>query len=104
MLGSNTNVNTAVCLVVDGKEHPLQDATPAVREEPLPRVRQVLLTTESPVSPTKKLPAVQSAVSGPGPTLDEFADQWRRGKGGLKPATEAKLDDCLKIARRHVDI
>jgi len=104
MLGSNINGNTAVFLVVDGKEQPIQEAAPVVREEPLPRVRQVMLTAESPVSPTKKLPAVQSVASGPVPTLDEFLNRWRRGKAGLKPATEAKLDDCLKIARRYVDM
>ena len=35
--------------------------------------------------------------------LDDFLNRWRRGKAGLKPATEARLDDCLKMLRRYAD-
>ncbi len=57
----------------------------------------------SPPAPAKGLPAAQPAPSGPAPTLDEFLNRWRRGKDGLKPATEARLDDCLTMLRRYVD-
>ena len=72
-------------------------------EEPLPRVRQVMLPADSPAAPAKGLPAAQPAPCGPAPTLDEFLNRWRRGKAGLKPATEARLDDCLTMLRRYVD-
>jgi hypothetical protein len=58
---------------------------------------------EPPAAPAKGLPTAQSAPSGAAPTLDEFLNRWRRGKAGLKPATEARLDDCLTMLRRYVD-
>ena len=103
MLDSKANGNTAIFLVVDGKEQPLSEAKPVVRDEPLPRVRQVLQSAETPAAPAKGLPAAQPALSSPAPTLDEFLNRWRRGKAGLKPATEARLDDCLTMLRRYVD-
>jgi integrase len=103
MLDSTTNGNTAIFLVVDGKEQPIPEATPVVRNEPLPQVRQVWQAVESAAAPAKVLPAVQPAPSAPTPTLDEFLNRWRGGKAGLKPATEARLDDCLKMLRRYVD-
>ena len=103
MIDSNTNGNTAIFLVVDGREQPLPEAKPVVRDEPLPRVRQVMQAAESPAAPTNGLPAAQPAPSGPVPTLDEFLNRWRRVKAGLKPATEARLDDCLTTLRRYVD-
>ena len=104
MLETNTNGNTAIYLVTeDGKRLPLPEAKPDVREEPLPRVRQVMLPADSPAAPAKGLPAAQPAPCGPAPTLDEFLNRWRRGKAGLKPATEARLDDCLTMLRRYVD-
>jgi hypothetical protein len=42
----------------------------------------------------------QAASAAPSPTLDEFLNRWRGGKAGLKPATEARLDDCLTMLRR----
>ena len=103
MIDSSTNGNTAIYLVVDGKEQPLTEAAPVVPDKPLPRVRQVMLEAESPAVPAKGLSAGQPAPSGPTPTLDEFLTRWRGGKAGLKPATEAKLDDYLKMLRRYVD-
>ena len=103
MLGSNTNGNTAVFLVVDGKEQPVPEAAPQAPDQPLPRVRQVMVPAETPAAPAKGLPAVQPAPSGPAPTLDEFLNRWRGSKAGLKRATEARLDDCLTMLRRYVD-
>jgi integrase len=103
MIDSNTNGNTAIFLVVDGKEQPLSEAKPVVPDQPLPRVRQVMVPADSPAAPDKGLPPAQSAPSGGVPTLDEFLNRWRRGKAGLKPATEARLDDCLTMLRRYVD-
>lgn len=103
MLDSKANGNTAIFLVVDGKEQPLSEAKPVVRDEPLPRVRQIMQAAEPPAAPAKGLPAAQPAASGPVPTLDEFLNRWRRGKAGLKPATEARLDDCLTMLRRYID-
>jgi hypothetical protein len=57
MLDSNTNGNTAVFLVVDGKEQPIPKAEPVVRNEPLPQVRQVTLPAEPAAAPAKGLPA-----------------------------------------------
>jgi len=82
------NGNMEIFLVTeDGKRLPLPEAKPDVREEPLPRVRQVMLPADSPTEPAKGLLATQPAPSGPVPILDEFINRWRRGKGGLKPAT-----------------
>ncbi len=98
------NGNMEIFLVTeDGKRLPLPEAKPDVREEPLPRVRQVMLPADSPTEPAKGLLATQPAPSGPVPILDEFINRWRRGKGGLKPATEARLDNCLTILRRYVN-
>ena len=104
MIDSNTNGNTAIFLVTgEGKEQPIPEAKPVVRMDPLPRVRQVMLPADSPAAPAEELPALQPAPSGPAPTLDESLNRWRRGKAGLKPATEARLDDCLTLLRRYVD-
>ena len=103
MIDPNTNGNTAIFLVVDEKEQPLSEAKPVVPNQPLPRVRQVMEAAEPPAVPAKGLPAAHPAPSGPSPNLDEFLNRWRRGKDGLKPATEARLDDCLKMLRRYVD-
>ncbi len=103
MLESKPNGNSAIFLVVDGKEQPIPEAPSVVREEPLPRVRQVTLAAESPAPPAKVVAAARPAPAGSVPTLDEFLNRWRRGKTGLKPATEAKLDGFLTMARRYVD-
>jgi integrase len=103
MIDSSTNGNTAIFLVVDGKEQPLSEAKPVVPDQPLPRVRQVMEAAEPPAAPAKGLPAAHPAPSGATPTLDEFLNRWRGGKAGLKPATEARLDDCLTMLRRYVD-
>lgn len=103
MLDEKPNGNMEIFLVEDGKERRLPEVKSAVREEPLPRVRQVMLPAEPPAAPAKGLPAAQPAPSGAAPTLDEFLNRWRRGKAGLMPATEARLDDCLTMLRRYVD-
>ena len=103
MLDSNTNGNTAVFLVVDGKEQPIAEAAPVTPDQPLPRVRQVLVAAESPAVQAKGLPACQTPPSGPAPTLDEFLNRWRRSKAGLKSGTETRLDFHLKMLRRYVD-
>ncbi len=103
MFDANTNGNTAIYLVVDGKEQFLAEAPPLVRNEPLPQVREVWRAVESAAAPARGLPAAQPTPGGPAPTLDEFLNRWRRGKAGLKPATEARLDDCLTMLRRYVD-
>ena len=104
MIDSNTNGNTAIFLVTgEGKEQPIPEAKPVVRMDPLPRVRQVMLPADSPAAPAEELPALQPPPSGPAPTLDESLNRWRRGKAGLMPATEARLDDCLTMLRRYVD-
>ena len=103
MIDSSTNGNTAIFLVVDRKEQPLSEAKPVVPDQPLPRVRQVMEAAEPPAAPAKGLPPAHPAPSGGAPTLDEFLNRWRRGKAGLKPATEARLDDCLTMLRRYVD-
>ena len=103
MLEEKPNGNMEIFLVTDGKEKLIPEATPVVPNEPLPRVRQVMQPAESPTEPAKGQPAAQPAPSGPVPTLDEFLNRWRCGKAGLKPATEARLDDCLTMLRRYVD-
>ena len=67
MIDSNTNGNTAIFLVVDGKEQPLPEAKPVVPDKPLPRVRQVMLPAESPAAPAKGLPAAQPDPPAPPP-------------------------------------
>ena len=103
MLGSNTNGNTAVFLVVDGKEQPVPEAAPQAPDQPLRRARQVMVPAETPAAPAKESSTAQPVPSGPAPTLNEFLNRWRRGKAGLMPATEARLDDCLTMLRRYVD-
>ena len=104
MIDPSTNGNMAIYLVTeDGKEQPIPEAKPVVPDQPLPRVRQVMLPADSPAAPAKVLPAASPAPGGPAPPLDEFLNRWRRGKAGLMPATEARLDDCLTMLRRYVD-
>jgi hypothetical protein len=103
MLDSKTYGNTAMFLVVDGKEQPVPEAKPVVPDAPLPRVRQVMLAADSPAEPAKGLSTAQPVPSGAAPTLDEFLNRWRRGKDGLKPATESRLNNCLTMLRRYVD-
>ena len=103
MLDAKPNGNMDIFLVEDGKERRLPEAKPVMPDQPLPRVRQVMEAAEPPAAPAKGLPTAQSAPSGAAPTLDEFLNRWRRGKAGLKPATEARLDDCLTMLRRYVD-
>jgi len=103
MLGSNTNGNTAIFLVVNGKEQPISEAAPVTPDNPLPRVRQVLVAAESPVAPATTMSASQTPPSGPAPTLDEFLNRWRRSKAGLKSGTEERLDHHLKMLRRYVE-
>jgi integrase len=109
MIGSNLtgiNGNTAIFIVEDGNEKPIPEGQPVTHDEPLPRVRQVLVPVGSPPSAQPKPPAIATPtqpLSGQVPTLDEFLTRWRRGKSGLKPATEAKLDDYLKMTRRYLN-
>jgi site-specific recombinase XerD len=103
MLDSNPNGNTAIFLVVDGKEQPIPQAAPVVANKPLPQVREVLVATDSPVAQTKALPATPAQQPGIPPTLDEFLNRWRGAKDGLKPGTEEKLDHHLTMVRRYVD-
>jgi integrase len=103
MLSSKTNGNTAIFLVVEGKEQPIPEAKPVLAHQPLPRVRQSLVPADAPVAQAKELPVAQPAPSGSTPSLDDFLTRWRRGKDGLKHTTEARLDDCLKMLRRYVD-
>jgi len=104
MLESKPNGNTAIFLVVDGNEQPIPEAAPVARSAPLPQVRQVLVPVQSEAAPVKAVPAVQPTPTSPAPPLDEFLNRWRRGKEGLRPATEARLDDCLTMLRRYVDV
>ena len=104
MQGSNTNGNTAIFLVVDGKEQPISEVALPVPNEPLPRVRQVTVAAESTVELAKIVPAAPlPASTGPVPTLDELLNRWRLGKSGLKTGTEVKLDSHLTMLRRYVD-
>ena len=104
MLGSNINGNSEVFLVVDGKEKLIPQVPPVTPDQPLPRVTQVLVRQDDPPpQPHIPLPTPQPASPPSPPTLDTFLDRWRRGKAGLKPATEAKLDEYLKMVRRYVD-
>ncbi len=103
MLESKPNGNSAIFLVVDGKEQSLLEAPAVVREEPLPRVRQVTLAAESPAPPAKVTPAARPAPSVSVPTLEELLVRWRRGKDGLKSGTLKKLDAHLTMMRRYVN-
>jgi hypothetical protein len=67
MFESTTNGNTAVFLVVDGKEQPVPEATPVVRDEPLPRVRQVMVAAESPAAPARGCPPLNPHPPAPPP-------------------------------------
>jgi hypothetical protein len=100
MFNSCTNGNSAMFLVVDGKEQPISDDSPAQRNEPLPRIREVMVPAETPTS-TSKLATVPHST-GAVPTLDELLVRWRSAKAGLKPSTEQKLDCHLKMLRRYV--
>ena len=106
MIGSDQdgiNGNMAAFIIEDGKEIPIQPAETVVPDKPLPRVRQVLVPVGGPAPETKVALPAQPAPQAAVPILDEFLARWRRGKAGLKPATEAKLDDFLKMTRRYVD-
>jgi integrase len=113
MFESTQNGNSAIYLVVDGKEQPLANdgpVAPATPDLPLPRVREALIPVERPApSPGAPPPASTPAPAPPqasgqaATTLDEFLVRWRGGKAGLKRGTEAKLDNHLKMLRRYVD-
>jgi integrase len=62
-----------------------------------------MVPADAPAAPAPVPSGPKPAPPGAAPTLDEFLNRWRRGKAGLKPATEARLDDCLTILRRYVD-
>jgi hypothetical protein len=103
MFNSNTNGNSAMFLVVNGKEQPLSDDSPPLRRsEPLPRIRQVMVPAETPASPSKMATAVNLHSTGAVPTLDELLVRWRSAKAGLKRSTEQKLDCHLTMLRRYV--
>jgi len=104
MISSNSNGNTAIYLVVDGKEQPLVSPVAApVPDQPLPRVREVTVPADEPIPPARPVPAPRPAPVGPAPTLEELLVRWRGGKSGLKAGTEVKLDTHLKMLRRYVD-
>jgi hypothetical protein len=104
MIESNLNGNHEILLVVDGKTQPLASpVAPAVPDQPLRRVREVLVDADSATPPSKPAPAVRPAASGPVPTLEELIVRCRRGKNGLKRGTLKKLDAHLTMMRRYVD-
>ena len=104
MIESNLNGNHEILLVVDGKTQPLASpVAPAVPDQPLRRVREVLVDANSATPPSKPAPAVRPAASGPVPTLEELIVRCRRGKNGLKRGTLKKLDAHLTMMRRYVD-
>ena len=104
MMESKPNGNSAIFLVVEGKEQPIAEAvaTPVAPDQPLPRVRQVMVEAEAKVTPTKVTPPVRPASAGPVPTLDELLVRCRGSKAGVKSGTELKLDTHQKMLRRYV--
>ncbi len=105
MMESKPNGNSAIFLVVDGKEQPIAEstATPVAPNQPLPRVRQVLVPAQSPTPPGKVETSPRPATSGSVPTLEQLIVRWRRGRDGLKSGTLKKLDAHLTMMRRYVD-
>ena len=106
MLGGYSNGNMEISLVVDEKGQPLSGnptATPATPDQPLPRVRQVLVPANPPVPQVKSVPAARPALSSPVPTLEQLLVRCRGSKSGLKAGTELKLDTHLKMLRRYVE-
>ena len=75
MIDSSTNGNTAIFLVVDGKEQPLSEAKPVVPDQPLPRVRQVMEAAEPPAAPAKGLPPAHPPLPAvPPPSMNSSTD------------------------------
>ena len=104
MIESNINGNHEIRLVVDGKLQPLPSpVAPPVPDQPLRRVREVLVDVDSTTPPSPPAPAVRPAASGPVPTLEDLLVRCRRGKNGLKRGTLKKLDAHLTMMRRYVD-
>jgi site-specific recombinase XerD len=103
MLESKPNGNSAISLVIDGKEQPVADEAVVASNQSLPRLRQVLVDAESPTPPGKVPPASRQTSSGSVPTLEELLVRWRRGKDGLKSGTLKKLDAHLTMMRRYVE-
>jgi len=103
MMDSQTNGNSAIYLIVDGKEQPVADAKPVNTEKPLRRMRQTLVEAGTPTPPTKPATVAVPLPSSAAPTLDELLVRWRQGKAGLMPSTEDKLDNSLKLTRRYLD-
>ena len=106
MMESQTNGNSAIYLVVDGKEQPVEDTKVAVPNQLLPQARQALVPVKPPATPTNPrnhtFPASPS-TTGTVPILDDYLKRCRNAKAGLKSGTELKLDNHLKMLRRYVD-
>jgi hypothetical protein len=106
MIEAQPNGNVEISLVVDGEKHPIADNVAGIPDKPLPRVRRVLVAEDGPaVQPSvASTPVIHGrAKNQTVPSLDELLNRWRRGKAGLKPGTERKLDNHLKMLRRYVD-
>src|SRR4051812_45259882 len=71
MFNSNTNGHTEIFLVVAGKETPISDERPAVRDEPLPRMRQVTVPVETPTASSKLATSLNHGSTATIPTLEE---------------------------------
>jgi len=104
MMESQTNGNSAIYLVVDGKEQPVADTKIGVPDQPLPQVRQAQMPIQPPqplANPRPDAPP-PSQPTGNVPTLDDYLKRCRNAKAGLKSGTERKLDNHLKMLRRYV--